>query len=179
MQRKKLLLFALLSVFSISFVSIANAATEDNLSDEQIENIEANCASIKRTLKTVQNTDRNTRVSLGRSFQTISEDFITPLNVRLVKNNDFSNNLADIQNEYAEAREEFNRKYIEYSQELESLISTECKDNARGFYAKLESTRNKRTEVLKDAKKLQEIVEKHIQSVGELKNSYKKVEDER
>ena len=177
MQRKKLLSFTLLIVFSISYANVVKANT--NLSEEKIENIETDCASIKRTLKSVQNTDRNTRVSLGRSFQTILSDFITPLNVRLVKNNDFNSTLADIQNEFAEAREDFNHKYIEYSQELETLISTECENNAKDFYSKLESTRNKRASVIESAKKLQGIVDKHVKSVEELRDSYKKDEDER
>ena len=177
MPRKKLLLFTLLIVFSISCANVVKADT--NLSEEKIENIETDCASIKRTLKSVQNTDRNTRVSLGRSFQTILSDFITPLNVRLVKNNDFNSTLADIQNEFAEAREDFNHKYIEYSQELETLISTECENNAKDFYSKLESTRNKRTSVIESAKKLQGIVDKHVKSVEELRDSHKKDEDER
>ncbi len=177
MQRKKLLLFTLLTVFSISCANIVKADT--NLSEEKIDNIEANCSSVKRTLKSVQNTDRNTRVSLGRSFQTILSDFITPLNVRLVKNNDFNSKLADIQNDFANAREDFNHKYIEYSQELEALISTECENNAEDFYAKLESTRTKRASVIEAAKKIQGIIENHIKSVEELRDSYKKVEDER
>ncbi len=173
MQRKKLFLLISVLAFSFSFLTI-KANAESEISDEKIENIESNCSSIKDTLKRVQNTDKNSRVSLGRSFQTVVSDFITPLNVRLVKNNKFNSELADIQNELVSTREEFNHSYITYSQELETLISINCYDDANSFYSQLETTRKKRSDVLENAKKLEELINEHIEIVSELKASYAK-----
>ena len=174
MHKKKSLLFIALLIFSFALVPAVNADTNSSLSAEQTANIIENCSSIKNTLKRVKNSDRNSRVSLGRSYQTIMTDYITPLNVRLVKNNNFDNNLANIQNSFVVTREDFNRKYIEYGQELEALIDIDCKSDPNDFYKQLETVRYKRSQVIESAKQLDSILEKHIEAVETLKESYKK-----
>ncbi len=169
MQRKKLVLFVLLIVFSLSFT--IKTFADSSISSEQSDNIENNCSSIKNTLKRVQNSDKNARVSLGRNFQVILADYITPLNVRLVKNNIFNNELANLQNEFSELREDFSRKYVEYSQELELLISTSCEESPAIFYDRLETTRTKRAAIIDSAKKLNTMIKKDIEIVTNLNES--------
>lgn len=172
MQRKKLFIFGLIVILSLSFIPLTTSA-DSIVSNEKIENIEADCDSIKTTLKRIQNADRNTRVSIGRSFQSILTDFITPLNVRLVKNNAFNSELADIQNNYANAREDFNRDYISYSQEFETLLSINCKEEPEHFYDQLEKTREKRNVVSESVKRLQSIVDEHVKAVETLRDNLK------
>lgn len=176
MQKRKIFIFCLIIIFAFSLFNIKNIFADSIfLTKEQSKNIEKNCDSIKKTLKKVQNSDRNTRVSLGSSFQSILSDYITPLNIRLVKNNHSNAELTVIQSQYAKTRDDFNHKYIEYSQELESLISMNCSDSQQ-FYEKLEKTREKRLEVIELAKDLDSIVDKHIETVQKLNDSLKEEE---
>lgn len=147
------------------------------LSEEKAENVKTNCSDIKDTLKRVQNSDRNTRVSLGRSYQQILSDFITPMNVRLVKVNRFDYNLNEIQNHFASAREQFNQDYIRYSQTLETLLATDCKDNPADFYNKLIETREAREKVAKTVQDLETIINEHTEAIKGMKESFRPKEN--
>ena len=179
MTRRKTALFIMSLFFSISLLPVNTASSLDFvMSEEKKENIKTNCTSIKESIKKVQNSDRNTRVSLGRTYQQILNDFIMPLNVRLVKNNQFNSNLNDIQNNFAQKREEFNKDYISYGQELETLLSTDCKENPVEFYSNLMKTRTAREKVAKSTKRLQEILDEHITEVKSLQESLRKPVEE-
>lgn len=172
MQWRKTFLFILPLFFSIFLVSSASA-TDVMLSEEKIDNIKFNCQDIKQSLKRVQNSDRNIRVSLGQTYQLVIADFITPLNLRLVKNNIANSELSSIQNRFVSAREDFNRKYITYSQELESLMNADCKSDPVLFYSKLESTREARASVASSVGIINSIIDEQIENVVLLQNSFR------
>lgn len=146
-------------------------ADEPVLSEEKIDNIKTNCRDIKQTLKTVQNSDRNTRVSLGQSYQLVIADYIMPLNIRLVKNNIANSELANIQSRFVSAREDFNHKYITYSQELEGLMNTDCYADPIGFYHKLDNTRNARASVAESVGIINSIIDDQEKNVLLLRDS--------
>ena len=171
MTGKKIIIFgALVLTLGFSFTNLTFA--EDKIDSEKLENIEMDCQSIKQTLKRVQNIDRNTRISIGRSYQTILTDFITPLNVRLVKNNKSISELTSIQNRFVDARETFNRDYISYSQEFENLLNIDCKNEPEKFYNQLEKTREKRTSVADSARKVRAIISEHLTEVEKFKDTF-------
>lgn len=171
MTGKKFLIFgAVVLALGFSFQNLTFADTEIN--SEKLENIEMDCQSIKQTLKRVQNIDKNTRISIGRSYQTILTDFITPLNIRIVKNNQSNSELATLQGRFVEAREAFNRDYITYSQEFEELLNIDCKNEPENFYNKLVKTREKRAIVAASAKKVREIITEHQNEVEKYKNTF-------
>ncbi len=172
MLKKIILYIAALSIFCL--FSSANVFADDNtLSQEKSDNIITNCDSIRDSLKKLQRTDSKTRVALGTSYQTIVNQYITPLNVRLVKNNRFDADLNDIQNNFAEARESFNRSFIIYSQQLESLLVADCHNNPQDFYNHLIATRNARKVVLDSTEKISNIINKHIEKVALLRTSFR------
>lgn len=144
--------------------------------EEKEDNIRGNCDSIKQSVKRVQNSDRNTRVSLGRSYQQIISDFVTPLNVRLVKNNRFDGNLNEIQKNLVSTRETFNQDYINYSQTLENLLSIDCKSNPHDFYNKLFDVRETRAKVAESTNSMNSLIRKHTDSVKMLKTSLMPIE---
>ena len=178
-SRSKKLGFAFLAavLFSTLPLSLAIADENSTVSQEKLSKVETNCLTIKQNLKRVQNSDRNTRVSIGRTFQSILNSYITPLNVRLVKNNHSNVELNNIQNRYAEARETFNRDYINYSKELEALISFDCKSDPEGFYKQLEQTRTKRLVVSESVSKIQVIINEHVEAVKDIRNNFDRFED--
>ena len=174
MTRRKSVLFILPLIFSILLVpASATSALEFISPTEKVENVRTNCSDIKDTLKRVQNSDRNTRVSLGRTYQQILSDFITPMNVRLVKNNRFDYNLNEIQNSFVSARDSFNRNYIYYGQTLESLLAIDCKSNPEEFYGKLIEVRNARKSVADSVAEIEKIIDKHTTAVADLKETFR------
>lgn len=172
MQWRKSSLVILSLIFSISLAPVANA-TDFVLSDEKSDNIRTNCQDIKQSLKRVQNSDRNIRVSLGQSYQLVMADYITPLNLRLVKNNIANSELSNIQSRFASAREDFNRRYIYYSQVLEGLLAADCYNDPGDFYSKLIQTREARASVAESVGILNSIIDEQEQNVIYLRNSFK------
>lgn len=170
MKRKSLSILIILATFSLSLFQTQTFAEEPDkvLTDEQIGNIITNCSSIKETLKRVQNSDRNTRISLGRTYQTILTNFITPLNVRLVKNNRSDTTLTNIQAVFSQTREAFNRDYISYSQDLEMLIDMDCTDKPNDFYYQLDKTRESRRKIANDINAINSIISNHTEAVNNL-----------
>jgi Asp-tRNA(Asn)/Glu-tRNA(Gln) amidotransferase C subunit len=164
MKGKKFIVFCVAVLSLNCFFPISTFADEE-ISNEKLENVALNCESIKQTLRRVQNIDKNARVSIGRSYQNILANYITPLNIRIIKNNQKENKLAEIQSDYVNAREKFNAEYIAYSQEFENLLKIDCKNEPKSFYDQLVATRQKRTDVAAASSKLREIIKNHIDEV--------------
>ena len=161
----------LLAFFSIPV--FAESSTENARS----EKISQYCPTIRQSLTSVQRSDAGTRTYLGKAYETFISDYITPLNLRLIKNNQPSATLSSLQTDFVSARSVFNSNYISYSKSLEELLDIDCKSSPDTFYAKLVSTREKRAEVAASTKKLSEIISSHRSSVIKLKNSLEKKDE--
>ena len=64
-----------------------NSVVHKKLNDLERGNISAGCASIQVRLRNLQKNDSKTRVLLGTNYQTLLTNYLSPLNVRLIKNN--------------------------------------------------------------------------------------------
>jgi hypothetical protein len=156
-----------IAVFLI--VVLATPVSAAELSDNQKGVISQNCNSIKTSLKSLQKSDSRVRVLLGTRYQTILTNFLTPLNLRLVKDNRPSSTLSTIQTDMATERNVFQEQFIKYSQQLEELISLDCQKSPEDFYAKLKSTRTQREMLNRSAVRLKSLIYKHIIAVTEFK----------
>lgn len=158
----------------MSFLSLSVFAegenNEINLSDTQINTIIDHCDTIKDSLKSLQRVDSRTRVYLGRYYETILTNFITPLNLRLVENNISNTQLLENQTNFANRRNNFVNNFIVYQQALEELVHINCKTEPAKFYEKLLVAREKRKVVNKDAAKLKGMTDEQMKLVEELKN---------
>lgn len=141
-----------------------------SLTDAQKSTIVDHCDTIKNSLKSLQKVDSRTRVYLGRYYETILSNFITPLNLRLVENNISNPPLLENQTNFAARRDNFVNDFIVYQQALEELVKTNCKDEPMRFYEKLVVAREKRAVVNKDVTKLRGLTSEQIKLVEELKN---------
>ena len=140
------------------------------VSDTQKNIIMDHCDTMKDNLKSLQKVDSRTRVYLGRYYETILTNFITPLNLRLVENNISNTKLLDNQTNFAAKRNNFVSDFIVYQQALEELINVNCKAEPTRFYEKLLSAREKRKTVNKDVSKLKAMTDEQKKLVEELKN---------
>ena len=83
---------------------------------------------------------------------------------------DIANQQAAFQSE----RERFRNDFIGYSQELQSLIDMDCKNEPIKFYRQLEKTRKKRADITKSMERMDEIISKHRQSVLAIRDDLSK-----
>ena len=143
--------------------------THRKLNDTERGNISMSCASIQTSLKNVQRNDSKTRVILGTNYQTLLSNYISPLNVRLIKNNLPDSTLISIQSETITSRNSFTNLFVTYSQRLESLISIDCKNQPDTFYSELENVRYLRSQLEESVNKVNTALSNHLKTVNQLR----------
>lgn len=148
---------------------ILKNVTHRKLNDTERGNISMNCASIQTSLKNVQRNDSKTRVILGTNYQTLLSNYISPLNVRLIKNNLPDSTLISIQSEAITSRNSFTNLFVTYSQRLESLISIDCKNQPDAFYSELENVRYLRSQLEESVNKVNTALSNHLKTVNQLR----------
>ena len=139
------------------------------ITPDQEGSISLYCNTIRQTLQTIQHSDSRTRTYLGAYYETILTDYMTPLNIRLVKNNHSNTALTKIQSDFALEKANFSEKFINYSKSLETLISLDCRANPTDFYDQLVRARDERELVHQSALKLNALVGLHLDAVQNLK----------
>lgn len=150
--------------------ALAEGEEKEGISDAQRAVIVDHCDTIKDALKSLQRVDSRSRVYLGRYYEAILTNFITPLNLRLVENNISNSKLLDNQTNFANRRTNFVNDFIVYQQALEDLVRTDCKNEPEKFYEKLVTAREKRKVVNRDVSKLRSYADEQKKLVEELKN---------
>ena len=165
---------AVLAITTFAYVSTVFADDENKkepLTAEQSNAIIQNCGNIKQSLSKLEHSDLRTRTYLGTAYESINGHFITPLNLRLVKNSLPSDGLFRIQNDFATEQANFRNNYINYMRELESLIAIDCVIQPQEFYDKLEIVREKRATLRDSTKRLAALAEDQYESVDKLRES--------
>ena len=161
-----LVLVAFLLVFILfSSIHVSADAPKAKLTDDQRGEISMSCSSIKSGLKKLQVSDAKIRSLLGANYQTILNSYITPFNLRLVKNNQNLGDLSDLQSNFVLQKNDFNSLYIAYSQQFENLLSIDCQKNPDDFYNQLITTRESRKELNEKVEDLTKTVEKYLTEI--------------
>lgn len=165
------LLFSLLIVFFSANNSFAEEVESNVITEAQKSSIAKHCDAIKDTLKATQRSDSHARTYLGSIYESALNQFITPLNVRLIKDNRSVAEFTELQAKFVSTRTDFNSSFITYSKSLEDLINTDCANSPQDFYSKLTTTRQERAIVDGHAKKLEQLISKHKQKVTSLEQT--------
>lgn len=139
------------------------------ISDEQASVISQSCSTIKQSLKNIQKTDSRTRSYLGSIYQTLLTNYITPLNLSLVKNNQPSTTITSLYSDFLTARKDFGDKFTTYSQNYEELLNIDCKNNPEGFYNKLAEVRKERVTLDNSVKKIRTLLSNFYTATSRLK----------
>ncbi len=150
-------------------MSVPAKAIDVELTEEKKTDIVSNCSQIHESLVTLQHNDSRARVYLGRYFEIILTDYITPLNVWLVGHSKSSAGLVENQNNFTEGRRKFINDYITYQKGLEELVAIDCKVEPVRFYEKLENVRGERALVAKDVVALRKLMDEQVKLVTTLK----------
>lgn len=172
-NRTKLLLGLAVSTSAVVLVwgAFFDFLSAHAVEKERLTAISQNCSTIKQSLSQLQRADSRTRTYLGSAYEAILTKFITPLNLRLTRNNHDAEQLFAIQAEFSAEQARFRAAYTDYMRELEGLIATDCSAHPEAFYQHLESTRTKRTDLKATTVKLSELANAQYQAVLELKES--------
>jgi len=151
----------LVAILLSALLVLSPAVDAFAVKEETLNAISQNCASIKLQLERTQKEDSRTRVYLGAQYETISSGLMQTLNIRLVRNNMSSPNLAEQQISFASELSKFKDDFTAYSQDLEKLVKIDCKAQPEEFYKKLNKVRKGREEVNESTKRLREIISAH------------------
>ena len=161
------------SIFISTFITVSTNSIPvyADLSPERRAKISDNCGSLRNSLKLLQRSDSRARTYFGSIYETVSSKYLTPLNLRLVKNNLSSVDLINLQTSLATSRSNFSSDFISYSKSLEELISIDCHLNPEEFYTKLQETRKLRQAVAADMKAIHATLADSVKTVKELESS--------
>lgn len=166
--RKVVASMVVASAVGLSMMS-GSVLAEDVIDQEKLDNISQNCSSIKQSLTDLRRADSRTRAYLGSAYESVARDFITPLNLRLVKNNRVDTKIFEIQSSFSEKQNDFRSEYTAYMRELDNLIAINCQEKPEDFYRQLEKTREHRTKLHSLAEDLNRLVSAQYQNVSTLK----------
>ncbi len=164
--------FALSFFFILFFSFISSNSFAENSSEpssEKLSSISQNCPLIKQNLKKLKNTDQNARILLGRIYQDTLSTYIIPLNINLVKISQSNSYLMSLQSNFTLHKESFNRDFISYSQEFETLINIDCTENPTSFYQQLLKTREKREKLAESVSTINDLISRYLNFVPSLK----------
>lgn len=141
------------------------------ISDEQKNAIVNYCDTIRGNLDLVRHEDSRARTYLGAYYETILSSYMTPLTLRLVKNNLINANLTQNKIDFANQKSQFSSHFKVYQDSLYELINIDCKNRPDEFYEKLEQVRKERAVVRKDITKLNSYLKDHQTLVEEFKET--------
>lgn len=161
------------SCFLIIFFSIIFLGTNAfAVSEAQSKYIVKNCKRIRETLKGIQRADTSSRTDyLPMVYDTMLGNFIIPMNTRLLKNEQENERLTKNQEEFVKAYSNFKTDFVTYSRSMEELLTIDCENDPESFYSKLEVVRTDRDYVNLDIQKMNRLIEKQKQYVGELREN--------
>ncbi|GHU80696.1 hypothetical protein FACS1894191_6520 [Clostridia bacterium] len=160
----------LIPIFLIP-IFLSEKASAIEISEEKAGIISMTCGSIKLSLKNLQKSDVKSREALGKTYETVLTNFMKPLNIRLINNNHSAGALPSLQSIYSSEKDFFSWTFVDYSKSLESLIAYDCKTDPYGFYARLETVREKREAVRSSALRLVDNRNNYKEEVKTLESS--------
>lgn len=165
-MRRRFAMFAFASLLVLPFFTFTGSAlaepatspADPDLAPERLAHISENCTFIKQALTQLQRADSRTRTYLGSSYETIANSFLSPINLRLVKNNRPAPDLMNIQSAFSIAQTTFRNQYTNYMRDLETLISTDCTAHPDEFSTRLVTARSSRASLHESTVRLRQLI---------------------
>lgn len=169
---------AALAILSLlAFVLFASPALAEpaspaqSLAPARLAQISENCTSIKQSLTQLQRADSRTRSYLGSSYETVATKFLSPLSLRLTKNNYSAPDIMNIQSEFSIAQSIFRSQYTSYMRDLENLLSTDCQAHPEEFSNRLDAARESRASLHQTTLRLNQLITEQITAVRALQEA--------
>ena len=135
-----------------------------------ITQITKSCDTIRNNLKSIRVQDAKIRTFLGSRYDAVLNNYMKPLNIRLVLN-DVALNDTKTQAEFSNAKSLFAADYIDYQRSFEELLAIDCNNDANSFSKKLSLVRQKREKLFQDVTKLNSLLSSHILFVKQIQGT--------
>lgn len=176
MLNKKYIAIVGVGLFLGLLVFSGTARADDiHLTPNQLERVKSICLSSEASLNQLHSNDALLRVNVGQSYESISNRLMKRFNSRVSYNNLNNSALVASTNEYDKSLDIFRNSYRDYETSLSSLISLKCDESPAEFYALLESTRAKRTNVRANVENINAQLENYSAEVNNFDTNYRSV----
>ncbi len=169
----KFIAICLLSAAVLSGLSLLTAfATDNSITDQQIERIRTNCISAKNTLSQLHSSDALLRVNRGQIYESMSTKLMSRFNSR-VSNNGYKNDgLVSAAASYESALDAFRSDYIAYEEQLSLAIEMDCSKQPVAFYDAVALARNQRNQLNADIVRLNKQIDQYYSAVEQFEKDY-------
>lgn len=161
---------------AISAISLAGntvyAAEERmpiQLNDEQLALVRMNCGRAQTTLDRIRKNDVLSRIYLGQEYETISYNFMAPLNNRTANTRLDGTELTKTTASFSEQLDKFHTDYSQYTRSVNDALTMKCADHPWDFYEKIIDAYNDRVELKKDITTLEAYAKQYRQQAIDLK----------
>lgn len=159
---------AMLGGASLSRVS----ATDQPMTNQQIELIRSNCVTAKNTLNQLHASDALLRVNMGQIYESMSTKLMSGFNGRVANNHFNNSNLVSDMNNYNSTLDVFRVDYITYEVQLSAALNVNCLNQPVSFYDAVASSRSLRDKVHQDIVKLNQYVDQYQASITSFEKDY-------
>lgn len=170
----RLVLFSLIVASLLSVFALKNSYAED-LSNDQVIRIKANCLSIKGSLNQLHASDALLRVNRGQIYESVGTKLMSNFNSRLSNNGLDNKGLVVVTNQYQTALAAFRTDYQSYEQQLSNTIRIDCTKDPITFHGALVDARTKRSSVHTDATRLNQYIDDYRSAINDFMINFDRV----
>lgn len=161
-----------LALIMTSLSSTAHADTRTTtaaLTDGQLALVRTNCSKAQTALDRIRKNDALSRIYLGQEYETISYNFMAPMNNRIATTRLDGTALTKTTASFSEQLDDFHSTYLQYTQAVNGALAMRCTNKPQEFYDKIMSAYNYRTVLKKDITELESLAKQYQQQAVDLK----------
>ncbi len=147
----------------------AEERTSNPLTSAQLALVRTNCSTAQTSLDRIRKNDTLSRVYLGQEYETISYNFMAPMNNRVAATRLDGTKLTKTTASFGERLDNFHSTYLQYTQTMNDLITMKCADHPQEFYDKTITAYNGRVALKKAIDELRVLAGQYQQQVLDLK----------
>ncbi|MGV9001420.1 MAG: hypothetical protein ACOH18_00465 [Candidatus Saccharimonadaceae bacterium] len=174
---RRIFFVAILSLLSIGVLASINGASAkaEDLTPEQVQQIKANCVSIKNSLNQLHASDALLRVNRGQVYESVASRLMDNFNSRLGINSLDNKAMTTVTTNYRSELNNFRSDYIAYEQKLSAALRVDCVSQPNSFYDTVQEARKLRATVNSDVLKLHRLIDDYRSSVGDFLLNYERL----
>lgn len=139
------------------------------LSDDQLALVRMNCSKSQTVLDRIRKNDALSRIYLGQEYETISYNFMAPMNNRIATTRLDGTVLTKTTASFSEQLDSFHSTYLQYTQAINGALAMKCADRPQEFYEKIMNAYSYRTTLKKDITELASLAKQYQLQASELK----------
>lgn len=168
------LIISLLSVGLLSLIGNTSVKAED-LTPSQVQQIKANCVSIKNSLNQLHASDALLRVNRGQVYEAVASKLMDNFNSRLGINSLDNKAMTTVTTNYRSELNNFRNDYIAYEQKISAALRIDCTSQPNSFHDTVQEARKLRETVHGDVLELHRLIDDYRSAVGDFLLNYERL----